>query len=162
MSRAVRAGQTVFSAMQVIGDDFQPPVSQEFAHCYEQQNLGVSVESSLRDLARRTGIMELQMFVVGILVQSRSGGDLNELLDTLAHTIRNRLKLAAKLRAMTGEGRMQAIVLGILPLAAFVMLYFMAPEYIASLLNRPWLLAGTFAAQALGALWVRSIVRLDV
>jgi tight adherence protein B len=162
MSRAVRAGQTVPASLQIIAEDFQPPVSEEFQLCYEQQNLGMSRETALRKLAERAGIMELQLFVVALLVQARFGGDLAELLDNLASMIRKRFKLAERVRALTGEGRMQATVLIILPIAAFVAILFIAPDYVQTLLDRPWLLVGTFAIQVVGILWIRRIVSFEV
>jgi tight adherence protein B len=161
ISRAVRAGQTVPAALQIIAEDFDPPISTEFALCYEQQNLGISRESALRKLAKRAGIMELQIFVVAMLVQAKSGGDLVELLDNLATMIRKRLKLKDRVRALTGEGRMQALVLIILPFAGFLGILVLSPDYAKDLLDRPWLLAGTAAAQALGAFWIRRIVNFE-
>jgi tight adherence protein B len=161
ISRAVKAGQTVPSALQIIAEDFDPPISTEFARCYEQQNLGIGRESALRQLANRTGIMELQIFVVALLVQAKSGGDLVELLDNLSSMIRKRLKLKDRVRALTGEGRMQALVLTILPVAALLGIVFISPDYAQSLLDRPWLLAGTAAVQAVGVFWVRRIVNFE-
>lgn len=68
MSRAIRVGQTVQAAFQVIGNDFPGPVAQEFAYCYEQQHLGISQEAALRDLARRMPIMELRIFAVALII----------------------------------------------------------------------------------------------
>lgn len=161
ISRAVRSGQTVPSALKIIADDFDAPISEEFALCYEQQNLGVSREAALRKLARRTGVMELQIFVVALLVQARSGGNLVELLDNLAITARKRLKLSERVRALTGEGRMQARVLLVLPVAAFVGLLVLSPDYAAEILQWPWLLAATAATQAVGVFWIRRIVNFQ-
>lgn len=161
ISRAVKAGQTVPASLQIIADDFDKPISSEFALCYEQQNLGMSRESALRKLAARSGVMELQIFVVALLVQARSGGDLVGLLDNLALMIRKRMKLKDRVRALTGEGRMQAVVLILLPIAAFFGIVSMAPDYASSLLDRPWLLCGTASAQVAGALWIRHIVNFD-
>lgn len=72
--------------------------------------------------------MELQIFVVAVLVQAKSGGDLAELLDNLATMVRKRLKLKDRIRALTGEGRMQAIVLIVLPVVAFAGVMFLAPD----------------------------------
>ena len=121
----------------------------------------MSRETALRKLARRTGTMELQIFVVALLVQAKSGGDLVELLDNLAAMIRKRLKLKDRVRALTGEGRMQALVLIILPVAALLGIILLSPEYAKELLDRPWLLAGTAAAQAAGAFWIRRIVNFE-
>ena len=162
ISRSVSAGQTVPAALRIIADDFDEPISEEFALCYEQQNLGISRETSLRKLAQRTGIMELQLFVVALLVQERSGGDLVGLLDNLAAMIRKRLKLQNRIRALTGEGRMQALVLIILPIAALAAMLVLSPEYAQSLLDRPWLLGIAAGAQTLGALWIRRIVNFEV
>jgi tight adherence protein B len=161
ISRAVRAGQTIPAALQIIAEDFDAPVRDEFALCYEQQNLGMSRESALRGLARRSGVMELQIFVVAILVQARSGGDLVELLDNLAAMVRKRLQLLERVRTLTSEGRMQAVVLMILPAAALAMLVAMAPDYAAALLQRPWLLVGAACMQGLGMMWIRSIVSFE-
>jgi len=162
ISRSVSAGQTVPAALRIIADDFDEPISEEFALCYEQQNLGISRETSLRKLAQRTGIMELQLFVVALLVQQRSGGDLVGLLDNLATMIRKRLKLQNRIRALTGEGRMQARVLIVLPVAALAAMLVLSPEYAQSLLDRPWLLGVAAGAQTLGALWIRRIVNFEV
>jgi tight adherence protein B len=161
ISRAVRSGQTVPAALQIIADDFEAPIASEFALCYEQQNLGMSREAALKKLAGRTGIMELQIFVVAMLVQSRSGGDLVTLLDNLAEMVRKRLKLKNRIRALTGEGRLQAIVLIILPILAFVGMVSLEPDYSRELLDRKWLLAVTAFAQILGAIWIHRIVNFD-
>lgn len=161
VGRAVHAGQTIPAAFQIVADDMEPPISDEFRRCYEQQHLGVSFESALRNLARRTPLMELRILIVALLVQSRSGGNLAVLLRDLSALVQKRLNLEQRVRALTGEGRMQAAVLIVLPTAAFVLLYFLAPKYIAVLLDRPWLIGGALAAQGLGALWIRRCIRIE-
>jgi len=161
MSRAVRAGQTMGGAVQLIADHSKPPISDEFGLCREQQNLGLPQDVALKDLARRTGVMELQMFVVAMLVQRQSGGNPVEVLNNLSMMIRKRLRLASKVRALTGEGRMQAVVLTILPIIAFAALYVLNREYVQVLLDRPKLLGGLFVAQVLGALWIRRIINFS-
>lgn len=161
ISRAVRAGQTVPAAMQLVADDLDPPISAEFAYCYYQQNLGIQPEVTLRTLAARCGVMELQLFVVAMLVQARTGGNLTELLDNLATTVRRRMQLQARVKALTGEGRMQALVLTVLPIVALGALVVLAPDYAQTLFDRPWLLASAGIAQLLGIVWIRSIVRVQ-
>ena len=84
MARVVRAGQTLGQALLAVADEFPQPISVEFAFCYEQQNLGLPPEVAFRDLARRTGILELKIFVLAVLVQQQTGGNLAELLIKLA------------------------------------------------------------------------------
>lgn len=161
MCRAIRAGQTVPASFQMIADDFAPPIADEFRHCYEQQNLGISYDAALRNLARRTGIMELRILVIALLVQSRSGGNLIDLMHNLSTMVRKRLVLQQKVKALTGEGRMQAAVLIALPLLVFVAMYFLNREYAQVLLDRPWLLAGCGAAQAVGAVVIHKMIQID-
>jgi tight adherence protein B len=161
MSRAVRGGQTVSSAMQLIADDLGPPLANEFAFCSQQQSFGLSQDVALRELARRTGIVELQMFVVALLIQQRSGGNLVELLDNLSGVIRKRLLLQGKLKALTSEGRMQASVLIVLPVIMFFAMWGLNPTYAEILLARPWLLAGTATSVLIGSLWIVKIVQID-
>lgn len=161
ISRAVGAGQTVPAALRMIADDYQSPVKEEFALCYEHQDLGMARDLALRKLADRTQIMELQIFVVALLVQTRSGGDLVELLDSLAAIVQKRLRLKTRIRSLTGEGRMQALVLILLPIFAFVAIFVFSPEYAGLLLDKPYLLAATAAAQLLGAVWIHRIVNFE-
>lgn len=161
MCRAIRAGQTVPASFQMIADDFAPPIAEEFRHCYEQQNLGISYDAALRTLARRTGIMELRILVIALLVQSRSGGNLIDLMQNLSTMVRKRLVLHQKVKALTGEGRMQAAVLIALPLLVFVAMYFLNREYAQVLLDRPWLLAGCGVTQAIGAAAIHKMIQID-
>jgi tight adherence protein B len=105
--------------------------------------------------------MELQLFVVALLVQSRSGGDLVELLDNLSTMATKRLRLRDRVRALTGEARMQAVVLMVLPVIAFACLSVFSPNYVAELLERPGVLCFTTTAQVVGALWIRRIVSFE-
>lgn len=162
MSRVLRVGQTTQSAFQVIANDFPAPIAEEFAQSFEQQHLGVSFEVALRDLGRRTGIMEMHIFVVALIVNQRVGGNLAELLTKLASLIRMRVKMQGRVRALTGEGRMQAAVLLALPIVALGALLLLNREYAQVLLDNPRLLAATGVAQVIGALWIRKIIRIDV
>jgi tight adherence protein B len=145
----------------MIADDFAPPIADEFRRCYEEQNLGISYDAALRNVARRTGIMELRILVIALLVQSRSGGSLVELMQNLATMVRKRLVLQQKVRALTGEGRMQALVLIALPILVFVAMYVLNREYAQVLLEHPWLLAGCAAAQAAGAAVIHKLIQIE-
>jgi tight adherence protein B len=161
MSRAVKAGQTMPGAMNLVATQLKPPIALEFAFCCEQQNLGLSQEIALQELARRTGVMELQLFIVAMLVQRNSGGNPVEILDNLSEVIRKRVRLRGKVKACTGEGRMQAVVLSILPVLAFVALLFLNRSYAQILLDRPKLLIAILMWQGIGILWIRRIVNFQ-
>ena len=158
MSRAVRAGQTMAGAMSLVATQLKAPISDEFACCCEQQNYGLSRDVTLQELARRTGVVELQLFVVAMLVHGASGGNPVEILDNLSDVIRKRVRLSGKVKALTSEGRLQAVILSILPIGAFVAIYILNPSYAQLLLDRPRLLGGVVISEVLGVLWIRRIV----
>jgi tight adherence protein B len=161
MARALRAGQSLTSSFQVVSQSFRAPLSDEFARCYEQQNLGIPVDVALRSLARRIDVMELQIFVVALIVQRRSGGNLAELLSKLAGMMRKRLALRERVAALTGEGRMQAWVLIALPPMAFAAIWFVNPQHTQVLLNHAWLLYTALVSQAIGAAAIWKIVNFE-
>jgi tight adherence protein B len=161
MSRVLRAGQTMSQALLAVADEFPQPISGEFAYCYEQQNLGLSPENAFRDLGRRTGLLEIRIFVVAILVQQQTGGNLAELLDKLSSVIRDRFRINGQIKSLTAEGRMQGAVLLGLPVGMFVIMYAMNPDYARVLLQHPSLIVATLVSEAFGALWIRSIVNFD-
>lgn len=158
MSRSIRAGQTVPRAFQVVADDFDPPLGDEFAWCYEQQKLGLPLDVALRDLARRTGVSELQMLVVALLVQRQSGGSPVELLENLALVVRKRNRLREKVKALTAEGRMQAMVLLCIPPLVLAVVSITNPDYMTALWKQRWLLGAMAGSEAIGALWIRRII----
>lgn len=161
MSRVIRAGQTMSQGLQAVADEFSPPIAGEFAFCYEQQNLGLDPETAFRELARRTGLLEIKIFVLAMLVQQQTGGNLAELLDKLSYVIRERYKLRGKVKALTAEGRYQAMVLLGLPPGMFLLMLAMNRDYAGALLEYPSLIWVTLISEAIGGLWIRKIVNFD-
>jgi tight adherence protein B len=161
MARVVRAGQTLGQALLAVADEFPQPISMEFAYCYEQQNLGLSPEVTFRDLTRRTGVIELKIFVLAVLVQQQTGGNLAELLTKLAAVVRERYLIRGTIRTLTAEGRMQGWMLAGLPPLMLVLLLVLNPAYAMVHLQHPNVLMGTFGVEALGVLWIRKIVNFD-
>jgi tight adherence protein B len=161
MARVIRAGQTMSQALQAVADEFDPPISGEFTYCYEQQNMGLSPDLAMRDLARRSGLLEMKIFVLAMMVQQQTGGNLAELLEKLASIVRERFRMKAKIRALTAEGRMQAAVLLALIPFMFLVILMVNRSYGQVLLERPSLLLATAISEAAGALWIRRIITFD-
>jgi tight adherence protein B len=162
MARVIRVGQTPARAMQAVAAEFERPISAEFAFCYEQQNLGLPSNIVLRDLAHRNGVLELHIFVIAILVQQQTGGSLAEMMDSLAVVVRERLILRDKVKTLTAEGRMQALVLMALPPFMFGVMLLINRRYALTLFEFPMLLIGGLVSMGLGALWIRKIVNFEV
>ncbi len=161
MARVVRAGQTLGQALLSVADEFPQPISYEFAYCYEQQNMGLSPEVTFRDLTRRTGVIELKIFVLAVLVQQQTGGNLAELLLKLASVVRERYLIRGTIRTLTAEGRMQGWILAALPPAMFLLLFLLNPGYAKIHLQHKEMILGTFGFELLGVLWIRKIVNFD-
>lgn len=161
MARVLRAGKTTAEAMQVVSQEFDDPIAGEFSCCYEEQNLGLPVEVALRNLARRTGLLEVRMFVVASLVHRQTGGNLGEPLDNLSQVIRERFRIRGVVQTLTAEGRFQAAVLLGLPLVVWCAMVVLSPDYALELLQHPRLIFGVFVAELVGAIWIRRIVNFD-
>jgi tight adherence protein B len=161
MARVVRAGQTLGQALLAVADEFPQPISTEFSYCYEQQNLGLSPEVTYRDLTRRTGVIELKIFVLAVLVQQQTGGNLAELLSKLAGVVRERYLIQGTIRTLTAEGRLQGWLLAGLPPFMLLLLMVLNPDYARIHFDHFNVLLVTFGFETLGVWWIRSIVNFD-
>ncbi len=161
MARVIRAGYSVPQALQAVVEEFDPPLSSEFAYCQEQQRLGLLPEVSFRELSERSDIMEMKIFVMAMLVQQKTGGNLSELLERLARLIRERVRMRGVIRSVTAEGRMQARVLIALPPVMILVLLTLHRQYADVLIQHHELLIAATVSMTLGALWIHCIVRFD-
>ena len=117
MTRALRAGHAFSSGLQMIGEEMQEPIASEFSAVADEVNFGVSLQQALINLTERVPITDLRYFVVSVLIQRDSGGNLTEVLVNLSRLIRERLKLMGRVRVLSSEGRLSAWVLGLMPFA---------------------------------------------
>ena len=161
MARILRAGQSMAQAMLAVASELALPISEEFAYCSEQQNLGLAAEISMRDLARRTGLVEMNIFVVAVLVQRQVGGNLSEILEKLAIIVRQRYRTRGTIRTLTAEGRMQASILTALPPLLLIAMLIVNHDYAMILIHQPYLIGGMLFFMVLGGLWIRKIVNFD-
>jgi tight adherence protein B len=161
MSRVLRAGQTISQALQAVADEFSQPVALEFLYCTEQMNLGLSAEGALRELGRRTGLLEIKIFVLAVGVHRQAGGNLAELLDKLATVVRERSRIHGMVRSLTAQGRLQAGILLSLPPAMFVVLLLLQRQYELVLLDHPLLIVSALGMMGAGALWIGKVINFD-
>lgn len=162
IARTLRAGQTISHGLQAVAQEFSPPIATEFGYCYDQQNLGLSPEAAMRDLANRSGLLELKTFVlVVVVVHRQTGGNLAELLEKLAGVIRERYRIRGAIKALTAEGRLQGLVLLGLPPAMLVVMLTLNRPYAMVLFQYPLLLTAMCLSMVVGAFWMRKIVHFD-
>ncbi len=161
MARVLRAGLSMPQAFQSIAEAFENPIAGEFARCRDEQNLGIFPEVSFRAMAERTGVLEMKIFVMAMLIQRQTGGNLSEVLERLAALIRERLRLRNHIRTLTAEGRLQAGVLLVLPFVMFFVMRVINKPYTDVLLDHPSWLAATGGLMAVGALWIRKTIDIE-
>lgn len=165
LARALRAGQSLAAGIGLVGKEMPPPLGKEFARVFEEQNLGLSLEESLRDLTDRVPNMDLKFFATAVILQKQTGGDLAEILEKIATLIRQRFQIYGQVQALTAEGRLSGVVLMILPIFLFFAMYYLNPDYVMVLFTDPlgkrMLLVGV-TMQLIGALVIRKIVNIKV
>ncbi len=165
LSRALRAGQGLTSGLSTVGQEFADPIGREFKKTVDEINFGLPFADALTNMAQRVKSPDLDFFVVAIVIQRETGGNLADLLGGLAQTVRERIKLAGKIRILSAEGRFSGVVLGALPFILGGTLTLLNPKYMDSLWGTPEGLRivsiGLFMMM-LGGLWLWKIVQVKV
>ena len=165
IARTLRSGQSLAFGFSMVSTEMPAPIGKEFGRVFEEQNLGVSMDESLRSLTERIPNLDLKFFVTALILQRQTGGDLAEILDKIGELIRDRFRIWGQIQALTGEGRLSGIVLLALPVALFLVVYKMNPDYVMVLFTDPAgkkMLAVAVFMQILGALMIRKIVNIKV
>lgn len=165
VARALRSGQSLAAAMHVVSEEMPDPIAGEFGRVFEEQNLGIPIEESMKSMCERVPNMDLRFFVTSVGIQRQTGGDLAEILDKIGYVIRERFRILGQVKALTGEGRLSGVVLIALPFALFGFMLNTKPDYVESLWTTELgqkMSAFAIVAQILGALVIRKIVNIKV
>jgi tight adherence protein B len=166
MSRSLRAGHALSSAFKLVASEMPSPVSVEFGRAFEEQNLGLSFEKAVLQMtARAPSNQDLKIFAVSVIIQKETGGNLVEILEKIAETIRGRYRFYGKLRALTAEGRLSGVVLALLPIVTSLAIGFMNPRYMAGLLNTSFgqgCLMYAMISWFIGIIWLRQMGKVDL
>ncbi len=140
--RGLRAGYPVASALELLTTEMTDPIGSEFGIVVDEVTYGADLRDALQGMANRWSLPDMQMFVVSLSVQSETGGNLAEILENLADVIRERASMLLKVRALSSEGRMTALLLTALPIFAFVGLFSMNPGFYLDVADDPAFLPG--------------------
>lgn len=165
LARAMRAGHSFSNVLQMVGTELPEPLSGEFRAAHEEINYGVPMNEALYNLADRVPLTDLRYLIIAVVIQRESGGNLAEILGNISHIIRERLKLIAKVRVLSAEGRMSAWVLGLMPFCVMLFMTIVNPQYVSLLWTDPlgikmlWASAGMILV---GALWIHRLVQIRV
>jgi tight adherence protein B len=165
MSNSLRSGLSLLQCMELISRESAPPVSEEFHRVVREVGLGVGPQEALRRLVQRIDSEDLDLVVTAILVQFEVGGNLARILDSIAGTIRERIKLHGEIRTLSAQGRMSGYILSGLPVAIGGILLLVAPSYLGKLFTPgPWLALPALALIGIliGTLIMRKLVAIEV
>ena len=165
MSRGLSAGHGFAEAMHMVSTEMPEPIATEFRKTYEEQNLGLSLKLALENLVDRIPLLDLRMCITAVLIQRETGGNLAEILEKVAYTIRERFRIMGDLKTLTTSSRMSAWLLCALPIGVTLVITGMNPDYMAILwkdYRGHYLIATALFLQVTGMLIVRKILRIKI
>jgi tight adherence protein B len=165
MSRAIRAGHAFTTAMSMVAEEAPEPVGPEFRKSFDEQNFGLPLKDALNNLTERIPLLDVRFFVTAVLIQRETGGNLSEILDNLAHVVRERFKILRQVRVYTAHGRLTGYVLMALPATLAVVLSFINEEHMQTLFRErmgQMMVMGAIVLQIIGYVWIKRVVKIEV
>lgn len=165
LARAMRAGHAFAISLEMLADEGPQPLSVEFRKVFNEQNLGLPIETALKNLVTRVPLLDVRFFVSAVLLQRETGGNLSEILTKLAHIIRERFQLRGQVRAASAHGRLTGTILTIMPVVLMLGLMVVAPGYLQSMAADPdgkYIIAGAIVGLLLGHISIRRIIDIKV
>lgn len=163
--RGLRAGHPIAAALDLLTVEMPDPIGSQFGVVVDEVTYGAELRDALQAMADRWDLEDMRMFVVSLSVQSETGGNLAEILDNLSTVIRERHSMFLKVRALSSEGRMTAIMLTVLPVFAFAMLFLMNPSFYLDVADDPAFMPsflGLILMYIIGFITIRKMVDLKV
>ena len=164
-ARSLRAGHSFTGAIQLVSQEMPHPLGSEFRQVFDEQNLGVPLREALTGMTRRVDSMDARFFVTAILIQRETGGNLAEIIDKIAHVIRERFRIQGQLKIFTAQARMTGIILSLLPVGLALAIGVLNPDYLKPLwFDRAgrFMIALAVCMQISGALVIRKIIRIKI
>lgn len=165
IGRALRAGHALQNGLKMVGDEMAEPISGEFRITSDEVNFGVAMQDALINLTARVPSTDLRYFVIAVLIQRETGGNLTELLDNISTIIRGRLKLLGTVRVLSAEGRMSAWILSLLPFVLAGVINLLNPDFLVPLWSDPMglnMMGAAGVMMVLGIFWMWRIIKIRV
>ena len=165
MARAMQAGHAFSSALLIVGAEGTHPIREEFQATFDEINFGITTATALNHLTLRVASSDLRFFVVAVLIQLETGGNLTEILKSLAGLIRERQRIAGSIRVLTAEGRLSAWILGLLPFVIALVLSVINREFVSKLWTEPIgirMLQVSLGLMLIGVWWMWRMVRIRI
>src|SRR5579872_7449229 len=164
MARALRAGYALPAAVDMVASDAPEPIAMELKKASAEANLGMGWDRALENLARRVPVLEVNIFISAVVLHSRTGGKLGEVLSGVAENMREAISLQGEVRALAAHGKLTGAILTALPLVIAAMMTIFSPGYMQTLYHHPWgktMIAGAVGCLVLAQVVIRKIVDID-
>jgi tight adherence protein B len=165
ISRALKAGHAFATGLKMAADEMGEPVGPEFRKTFDEQNFGLPLKDALENLTLRIPSIDVKFFSTAVLIQRETGGNLSEILENLAHVVRERFKILRQVRVYTAHGRLTGYVLLALPAVLAIALSFINPEHMNLLFRErvgQILLMVALVMQTAGFLWIKQVIKIEV
>jgi tight adherence protein B len=165
MANSMRAGYSFLQSMDLIRKELPPPISIEFNRAFQEMTLGISTEEALHNLNCRLKSDDLDLVITAVLIQRQVGGNLAEILDNIANTIRERVRIKGEIKTLTAQGKISGIIIGILPILLAAALFLISPEYLLLLLTDSMgrtMLISAIIMEIAGIIIIRKIIDIKV
>ena len=165
LSNGVKSGLTLAQSMELVVNEFPPPISQEFSTLLAETRVGVDFIDALFNMAHRTESNIIQILATGVAITKRCGGDLTQIFQNIANTIRERSFIEGKLRAVTAQGRAQGVFLGLMPFGLIIIMSFIDPSHVETLFGNQigvWAFVAVVVMVGLAQLWIKKLISIDV
>jgi tight adherence protein B len=165
MGNSLKAGLSLQQALQIVPREMDNPIKQEFRIAMQEIQLGLTEEHALANLRDRMPTEDVDLFVTAVNISRDVGGNLAEVFDNIAETIRERFRIEGRIRALTAQGKAQGIVMCILPVVAAILINVVCPGWMKPMFNTIWgwgMMGGVVVMEALGAFFIWRIVSIDV
>lgn len=163
--RSLRAGHPVPAALRIVAREMSDPIGSEFGMVEDELVYGLDIEAAMRNMLARVGQEDLPLFVTSVAIQANTGGNLAEILANLTEVVRSRIRMRRKIRAVSAESRISAIILSAAPVIVFMALNWLTPDFYGAHWTHPWMawgLGGAATWMALGNLIMRRMVNFKV
>jgi len=165
LSRSLRAGHPFAAAMEIVAEEYDPPVAAELRQTAIEGKVGTSWQEAVKNLAERMPLPDVSMFAAAAQLQNRTGGKLNEVLERLAEDMRDSLALKGEVRALASHGKLTGAVLTVLPIVIATVMMFVSPAYMAALFHHPnakYLISAAVVCLVLGHFVIRRVVDIQL
>jgi tight adherence protein B len=165
IARALKAGHAFATGLKMAADELPDPVGPEFRKTFDEQNFGLPLKDALDNLTLRVPHLDVRFFATAVLIQRETGGNLAEILENLAHVVRERFKILRQVRVYTAHGRFTGYVLLALPAVLGVALSFINPDHMNMLFRErmgQMMLLGALVMQTIGYLWIKQVIKIEV